>query len=111
MLKYVTERNLKEFLESHNLSQAEFARRIGVAPSVITRIVKGEQGFDGMKHVNAIRLAKEPLESPRGMRPVSHLSGKSMIHHHKNWEGLEDFRKNQQFLITSFFKVLKNSAF
>lgn len=113
MLKYVNEHNLKEFLEEHNLSQAEFARRIGVAPSVITRIVKGEQGFDGMRHENAVRLAKEIGYKVEGVTSAGMIEAgakevvalmKYIIKHHDS-ELIREYRTDSGARWVSLYKA------
>lgn len=56
---------------------------------------------------------KKSPRNPSGgnERPVSHISGKFMIHHHSFCERSDDFRKKLSFLITSSGKVLKTGTF
>ena len=42
---------LQKFLESNNLNQSEFSRRIGVAPQIVQKAIKGKRNVtDSIKY-------------------------------------------------------------
>ena len=64
-----TAKEAREWLADHGVTQAEFARRIGVDRLIVTNLLRGRlKGRYGDAHKAAVKLGMKP--APKGESPL-----------------------------------------